>query len=153
MKKIECMKCHKTKPENEFPADYETFGNMCKDCMRIASNNRRMRQDAEARIRKTVVPQYRKYGLEPEQIAALLKQQNGICAICSKTGRLVLDHDHKTNKARGYVCPVCNILLAGLDNQEFLAKAQEYIKNPPAKQFYADSPITGETGGSTGNVI
>jgi hypothetical protein len=49
MKKIECMKCHKTKPENEFPADYETFGNMCKDCMRIAANNRRMRQDAEAK--------------------------------------------------------------------------------------------------------
>ena len=82
---------------------------------------------------------YTKYGLSPIQQDQLKsKIQDNQCAFpnCSKTFPLVLDHDHKTNKARGYLCHSHNRKMSAFDNKEFMVQAQEYVKNPPAEQFY-----------------
>jgi hypothetical protein len=46
-----------------------------------------------------------------EEFEAMVRQQNGVCAICGKPeprGNLVVDHCHKTNKVRKLLCHVCN---------------------------------------------
>lgn len=74
--------------------------------------------------------------LTAEQIQALRKLQDGLCAICKRSGRLlVLDHDHKTNKTRGYLCRGCNTKLAGLDDTDFMGKARAYLDNPPTENI------------------
>ena len=73
--------------------------------------------------------------LTREQIQALRDKQQGKCAICHKIRFLVLDHDHKTNKARGYLCRGCNTKLAGLDDIDFMGRAREYLDNPPANNL------------------
>lgn len=57
------------------------------------------------------------------------------CTICGKAvsevKRQVLcaDHDHNTGKARGLLCPVCNLLLGyAYDDITILEKAINYLK-------------------------
>lgn len=76
-----------------------------------------------------------RYGLTVKQQAELYKQQGKRCAICDKIRFLVLDHNHKTKKARGYLCRGCNTKLSGFDNPEFADKAREYLNNPPANNL------------------
>lgn len=52
----------------------------------------------------------------------LLKEQNGICPICSKKAQPpVLDHEHRkkyggSGKIRGVLCSTCNSLLGKIEN-------------------------------------
>lgn len=57
-----------------------------------------------------------KYGLTVGEYYELLEHQGGVCAICgsasskrSKSGRLFVDHDHKTGRVRGLLCHRCNL--------------------------------------------
>lgn len=58
-----------------------------------------------------------------------------ICLVGTLTEtQLVLDHDHKVNEARGFICGTCNTLLGmAKDNIERLERAIEYLRNPPLK--------------------
>lgn len=83
------------------------------------------------------------HNITTEQYNKMLKEQNGVCAICGKpetkkdrvgkTQRLSVDHNHNTNKVRGLLCQKCNSILgmAGVDNYgiELLCSAISYIKN------------------------
>lgn len=53
------------------------------------------------------------------------------CEVCSKkTDNLVLDHEHKTGKFRGFLCNECNIILGKVnDDPKRLLKLAEYIVN------------------------
>ena len=74
--------------------------------------------------------------LTAKQIKALRKRQAGKCAICLDGNKfLVLDHDHESGKARGYLCRGCNTKLAGLDDTVFMGRAREYLGNPPANNL------------------
>ncbi len=57
----------------------------------------------------------RSYNISIEQYDMLFKSQHGVCAICSMPPRdsrkLVVDHDHETNKIRGLLCDKCNFML------------------------------------------
>lgn len=59
--------------------------------------------------------------------------QDGRCFICGE-GRagLVLDHDHASGLARGYLCGPCNVA-EGLDLGD--VDWDEYRRNPPARQL------------------
>lgn len=85
---------------------------------------------------KIQLPKSSKYGLSAKILQKLFIQQKYECAICRRKKTLVLDHDHKTNKARGYLCYTCNTRLSGLDNEKFKIAAEKYLKNPPAQKFY-----------------
>lgn len=53
----------------------------------------------------------RDFALTPEDYAALLIEQGGVCAICSAppgTRSLCVDHDHTTGAIRGLLCGPCN---------------------------------------------
>jgi len=46
-----------------------------------------------------------------------------------------LDHNHETNKARGYLCRSCNVRIAGIEDAVFSKQALKYLKNPPVKKL------------------
>jgi hypothetical protein len=54
------------------------------------------------------------------------------CAIClrvsSPNRRLDRDHDHKTGRPRGLLCPRCNRQLANWITPEWLRAAAEYLE-------------------------
>jgi len=74
-----------------------------------------------------------KFGCSREQYLTLLQQQNGVCAICSKSPdgrfkRLAVDHDHKTGCVRGLLCSRCNRAIGLLgDDPGMLAQATRYL--------------------------
>jgi len=78
-------------------------------------------------------------GVDAQRYQEMLREQNGVCAIChqpetapdkasGKTKDLAIDHDHKTGKIRALLCSNCNRAL-GLFNDDpaLLAKAQSYV--------------------------
>src|SRR5271157_2395818 len=69
------------------------------------------------------------------QITELKKSLHCICQLCKrKVYRLVCDHDHTTELARGFVCDVCNLhLIPGAERRPELASPAvlEYLRNPP----------------------
>lgn len=66
------------------------------------------------------------YGITPEKYAELLEAQKGLCAICGKAKRLVVDHDHKTGEIRGLLCRICNGFLGLFENKELLRRMELY---------------------------
>ena len=75
----------------------------------------------------------KKRGMTEENYAAMLKQQNGCCAICGRTPerrRLAVDHDHDTDAVRGLLCGRCNVGLGLFDEDvDSLKIAIRYLLN------------------------
>jgi hypothetical protein len=79
-----------------------------------------------------------KYGITPEQYDVMLKNQNGVCAICkqpetaSRAGKIKLlsvDHNHDTKQLRGLLCDECNKALGNFHEKiERLQSAEEYLQ-------------------------
>ena len=75
----------------------------------------------------------RNYGITVEQYNEFLRQQGGVCAICSNvclTGRrLAVDHCHESHEVRGLLCTNCNQGLGKFqDSPELLSGAADYLK-------------------------
>ena len=79
------------------------------------------------------------YGVDAARYQEMLREQGGVCAICSqrekttgyasgKTKDLAVDHDHVTGTVRALLCSACNTAI-GLfnDDDKLLAKAQTYL--------------------------
>ena len=80
-------------------------------------------------LRRRGMRKYR-HGITDEQFVILLNNQNYQCAICGDiiTHASHLDHDHKTGKIRGILCPQCNHGLGQFKDSIFnLSKAIDYL--------------------------
>lgn len=52
------------------------------------------------------------------------------CELCGRDGRICYDHDHATNKFRGWICHKCNATLGFIDdNIQTLELMIQYLKN------------------------
>lgn len=74
-----------------------------------------------------------RYGVTVEQYEDMLKNQNGVCAICnnkcSVRERLSIDHCHDTKIVRGLLCNSCNLGLGYFkDTPERLESAAKYLR-------------------------
>lgn len=74
---------------------------------------------------------YRDHGMGKDEFDTMLKEQDGRCAICHKElDKPHLDHDHKTGKVRGILCPTCNWGLGMFkDSIRNLASAIVYLED------------------------
>lgn len=72
----------------------------------------------------------RKYGLTPEQHAAMFEAQDHKCAICGKRAkRLMIDHCHDTGLVRELLCQSCNVAVGLMgDSVQRLRLAIAYIE-------------------------
>jgi len=76
-----------------------------------------------------------RYRLTPAEVAELFAWFGHHCAICGKSERLVIDHDHLTGYIRGVLCNRCNLALGQLgDIVESLERAVRYLR----QDFVAD---------------
>jgi hypothetical protein len=72
----------------------------------------------------------RRYGLSPEEYAAMVARQGGVCVICLKTPQKTLgvDHDHETKKLRSLLCDNCNLGLGHYDDDSAaMRRAADYL--------------------------
>ncbi len=80
-----------------------------------------------------------RFRITPEQYAAMLVLQRGVCAICyekektkdvnGKRRHLCVDHNHATGAKRGLLCMTCNTLLGYVkDDPRVLREAIKYLK-------------------------
>lgn len=61
-----------------------------------------------------------------EAIAGRKKPEQ--CEICGAFGKICLDHNHKTDKFRGWICHRCNVVLGFVkDNRELLNMLIDYL--------------------------
>jgi len=138
---VECSSCrgNKNKPKK-----------VCRRCMEVLPvsefhSNRAMPDGLDSYCKKckseTHPEKYIKhtYGLSGSEHSALLEKQRGVCAICRKTEatihlkkplRLSIDHDHKTGKARGLLCYLCNHLVGHMERSgmSLVTRALEYLR-------------------------
>lgn len=111
--------------------DVPKGGSQCRTCAGVASHL--------SMIKST-------YGVDKDTYGRLMNLQGGRCAICRrfpKTKRLVMDHDHKTDAARGLLCTRCNhdLLGAAHDSIEILEAAVYYLRNPPLAGLWQQPEI------------
>jgi len=104
--------------------------NRCKVC----SNANRSGYEHASTSREK---RWRDYGinLTEQEYDEKFKQQKGRCAICGIPQtelkiRLNVDHNHKTGKVRGLVCPTCNFFIGCIESKDgIIEKAKDYLKS------------------------
>ena len=150
-----CTKCNEQKEHTEFGLHYNLRRSVCKLCEvesqleryynftpvqrdkrnSVRRDNERSKKanlspDQKAVLRTKVRRANRrsKYGFDIDE-NKLYSEQEGKCAICrtpKSVEELQLDHDHETDKLRGFLCKNCNLRML-----------PRYEKFPPE---YQDSP-------------
>lgn len=128
-KERKCTKCDTVITRELF---YSTHMNKCCHCQNKIDREYRAANKAKHRIGEFK----RRYGVDisKEDYIKLVEDSEGICRICGETNKngkgLSLDHDHKTNKVRDFLCHHCNIGLGSFkDNPYLLEQAIKYLKS------------------------
>lgn len=156
-----CTVCEIEKPINDFyPSKYRIDGHdyACKECerakrrLRYHKNIDREREynkrftkikycslSSKDKHSKHLTKYWKGKGSKSAHIEyhKLLKEQNGVCAICKKSEiakhkgtikNLAVDHRHSDGKVRGLLCGNCNRAIGMLkDDPELLLAAANYL--------------------------
>lgn len=137
-----CKVCGKIKKDYTFPfegnaekLDHE----VCKKC------HKKEQQiiNIDIKTYKISEDRKRKHGITNHDFKRMFKKQDGKCAICETQLNLLnchIDHDHKTNKVRGLLCPMCNTGFGMFyDNIDSLERAIKYIKDSQVVELKQES--------------
>jgi hypothetical protein len=76
------------------------------------------------------------YGLDPDEMEVRVAEHNGLCDSCGRPlapsayrKRLDIDHNHKTNRFRGFLCPNCNKGMGCFEDDPVLLRlAADYLE-------------------------
>ncbi len=111
---------------------YEANKNVCQNRTkdwRAKNREKDLRRQSDRALQRT-------YGISLEQYERMLKEQNGLCAICfkpetakgpnGKTRRLSVDHSHETRDNRKLLCAACNAGIGWF--QEDILRLQSAIR-------------------------
>lgn len=128
-----CKRCEREKPFDDFhlrstrPDGRES---VCRSCKSDYSRSRNSRPEQRIRAREKTLRL--KYGIGIADVEAMLRQQEGRCAICrtdQRPERFHVDHDHKTGAVRAMLCLSCNALLGhSRENVLVLLTAIDYLE-------------------------
>lgn len=123
-RRSQCNKCRTALGRGRWKTDHHRERRAARRADNLVEERRKDRE----RKRK------QNYGLSAEDIALLLAQQGGGCALCKTTkpgGRynvFCVDHCHETGRVRGMLCHSYNVALGALgDNEAGLAAALAYV--------------------------
>jgi hypothetical protein len=99
--------CRRFKPLDDFPHNRsakDRRATYCKPC-----HNQRMKETSERLYggHANFLLQ-RRYGVSADEVAEMVRQQGGTCAICRIKPAVHVDHDHATGRVRGILCFACN---------------------------------------------
>ena len=121
-KQTHCDRGHELLPENIYTSP--SGSRYCRKCKKAASLKHIDTGQQAAAQRK-----YR-YGLTPEKYNKMLKDSDGLCAVCHRLYEVpVVDHDHETKKVREILCRFCNTGLGMFgDNIAVLENAIAYLR-------------------------
>ena len=128
-----CSKCKVPKPLDEFHkrngGKYDR-DHYCKFCAN-AKHRIKYNTDLEYKERSKRRNLKQLYSLSNDELNALHSISN--CQICNskliEKRKMYIDHNHKTGKIRGLLCPKCNNLLGNCnDNIEILKLAMSYLE-------------------------
>jgi hypothetical protein len=92
---LSCAKRREVKPTREFPRNRTTksgFHSYCKPC------HRNQFRESIARRHGGSTRHYhlmRRYGIGAEEVDELIRQQDGLCAVCGRREAKQVDHDHE----------------------------------------------------------
>ncbi len=121
-----CNLCHRLLPKEAFSLNQK-------------NQHGEIRRPSCKRCRKET--QHKKISPQERAMFEQTKPGNGslfTCPICRKqtivgvTAKIVLDHDHDTGRARGWICESCNTGLGRLKNgEDFLQNAIDYLAQFP----------------------
>lgn len=136
-----CGTCLQVKPLSEFYTrrdrkQGDAFGKVSK-CKECSINNyrkwyRTLSKDRKEEVlkkgRKASYMSRHKGRITEQEADQLAESRIGICEICNKPTEVYLDHCHKTNKRRGFLCYKCNTILGlAQDDVRVLANAVTYL--------------------------
>lgn len=139
-----CSKCGTAKPLEDFKRDRRAksgYTGVCKDCWNADHREWRLRQTREKQRERHRRQTLGTHGITLERFAAMLKAQEGRCAICQTKrplkGQFDVDHDHSCCPGvracgkciRGLLCRKCNMILGlAKDNPLLLRRAAAYLE-------------------------
>lgn len=90
--------------------------------------NRRVKNLHGELEKQRVIRRRYKYGITPDDYAAMLEKQDGHCELCPSTKKLCVDHCHQTKTFRGILCDDCNVGLGRFkDSAVALKNAARYV--------------------------
>ena len=123
-----CPDCGQVKAFSEFPRNRRTksgYATYCKHCNNARSDESRRRLYGGSHHYHLK----RRYGIGADDVEELVRDQGGVCAICSKPDPEHVDHDHVTDRVPGILCFNCNGGLGQFgDDTDRLARAQLYLE-------------------------
>lgn len=145
-----CPRCKQFKPFSEFHKKekaIDRFQPYCKVCNNIVTAEWH-KENPDARL-------LREYNITAADKEAMVRDQNGCCAICEEPFKTTtdqhIDHCHESTIVRGILCPGCNMGLGQFgDSPRKLQRAKNYIEYH-AKKIAAASVPTGNYQQSPGS--
>lgn len=111
---------------------------LCRKACREHSRRLRERDPQKHRLAAHADHLRRTFGLTPADVARMVAQQDGCCAICRDTLRphdgsghreTGVDHNHATKRVRGVLCRRCNLGLGKFrDKPALLRSGARYVE-------------------------
>jgi len=124
-----CPRCGETKALADFARNRSAksgYGSYCKPCHNsVVAENRQKNHGGSRAFHLN-----RRYRVDGVQVAWMILQQGGVCALCASGQPEHVDHDHRTKRVRGILCFNCNRGLGKFgDDVELMSRAVDYLES------------------------
>jgi len=134
-----CRKCGEEKPHSAFNKHNDALQPRCKQCEAVYYQENKAHISARNAAYRKAHPQSQRnwrswrHGLTVEQYDVLMKDHEGVCAVCKQpepqNKALSIDHNHLTGKVRGLLCHPCNAALGLLkEDSARIDRLMKYIE-------------------------